>query len=460
MLIPQPRLLWLTGLLVCPALALAPTHPDTETLAVAVIGAVAVLAAWDALRAGSLLGSLSVVLSPVVRLVKGRPGLLPLHLTLTHGSPLRLRLAPGLAPHLDTSQPELTLDLAPGPGAHLDWPVQSALRGRFRVSTCHAETLSPFGFWASRRTLPVQCEIRVQPDLTAVLRRNAAFLVQGASGSRAQRRIGRGRDFEKLRDYVPGDGFDEIHWRATAKRGHPVTKVFQVERTQEVYVLVDASRLSGRILPAPLTASRAVDPIRPLPEPDPATSEPLLEQFIQAALVVGAVAERQGDHFGLVTFADQVDSFVRASSGRSHYAACREKLVELRLRTVTPDFEELASFLRLRLRRRALLLFLTSLDDPVAAEGFLKGIDLLRHQHLIAIVQPRPHAAVALYTHDRVETLDDTYAALAGHLQWQGLRELQAVLQRRAVTLVTASPDGLASALITRYLDVKRRQLL
>ena len=57
--------------------------------------------------------------------------------------------------------------------------------------------------------------------------------------------IGKGREFEKLREYIPGDSYDEIHWKATAKRGRPVTKVFQIERTQEVYVVIDASRLSA-----------------------------------------------------------------------------------------------------------------------------------------------------------------------------------------------------------------------
>src|SRR5207249_6090507 len=74
----------------------------------------------------------------------------------------------------------------------------------------------------------------------------ALFLNRGTFGLHAQRQIGKGRDFEKLREYIPGDSFDEIHWKASAKRGRPVTKVFQIERTQEVYVIIDASRLSAR----------------------------------------------------------------------------------------------------------------------------------------------------------------------------------------------------------------------
>src|SRR5438105_2526977 len=109
------------------------------------------------------------------------------------------------------------------------------------------EAASPLGFWAVRRSLPINLELRVYPNLLRERKSLAAlFLNRGAFGLHAQRQIGKGRDFEKLREYIPGDSSDEIHWKATAKRGHPVTKVFQIERTQEVYVIIDASRLSAR----------------------------------------------------------------------------------------------------------------------------------------------------------------------------------------------------------------------
>ena len=90
-------------------------------------------------------------------------------------------------------------------------------------------------------------ELRVYPNLFSEKRPLAAlYSAQMQQGALARRAVGRGREFEKLRDYLPGDGFDEIHWKATAKRGRPVTKVFQVERTQEIYVVLDSSRLSAR----------------------------------------------------------------------------------------------------------------------------------------------------------------------------------------------------------------------
>ena len=100
------------------------------------------------------------------------------------------------------------------------------------------------GFWAARASQPVRANCAFIPNLFDERKNVAAlFLRRGELGAHAHRQAGQGRDFEKLREYVPGDSYDEIHWKASAKRGHPVTKVFQIERTQEVYVIVDASRL-------------------------------------------------------------------------------------------------------------------------------------------------------------------------------------------------------------------------
>ncbi len=448
MIVPTSRLLWVVGLIICPALTLAGVQVDAVGIAIGAIGLVATIAAIDALRGMELLRPLAAELPAIARLVKGRSGSLPLRLRHENCRIRTVRLGLALPQGLHSDQASLQAHIPDSPSSRYDWPLAAPERGHYDILACHAETPSPLGLWLHRRVLPVQCQVRVQPDLATAIQSNAAFLARALSGVRSLRQIGRGRDFEKLRDYIPGDSVDDIHWRATAKRGHPVTKIFQVERTQEVYVLVDASRLSGRILAA---------------EPDDQSSrraEPLLEQFIQAALILGAVAERQGDLFGLLTFASQVESFVRADSGSGHFGTCREKLVTLQTQAVTPDFEELASFLRVRLRRRALLLFLTSLDDPVAAEGFVRAVDILRHQHLCVVVQPKAPGVEAVFSHDQVQNVDQIHQALAGHLHWRGLRELQSVLQRRGVTVALASAEGLAGALVTRYLDVKRRQAL
>jgi uncharacterized protein (DUF58 family) len=236
-----------------------------------------------------------------------------------------------------------------------------------------------------------------------------------------------------------------VHWKATAKRGRPVTKVFQVERTQELYVVVDAARLSARI-----------------PDPTSGLQRPasVLERHLTAALLLGLAAERQGDLFGLVTFSDAVSTFVRARNGKSHFSVCRDAIYTLEPRAVTPDFAELASFLRLRLRRRALLVFLTDLDDPVLAESFTRHLEPLARQHLILVNMLKPPGVAPLFSGADVTDVDDVYERLGGHLRWQRLRELERNLQRRGVEFALLDDERLCAQLVTQYLNVKQRQAI
>jgi uncharacterized protein (DUF58 family) len=185
-----------------------------------------------------------------------------------------------------------------------------------------------------------------------------------------------------------------------------------------------------------------------------------LERFVTAALVLGLAAEQQGDLFGLITFADKVGRFVRARNGQAHYGACRDALYAMQPQLVSPDFDELCMFIRLRLRRRALLVFLTSLDDPALAGSFVRNLDLVRHQHLVLVNMLQPRAAVPVFTNPNVATLDNLYEHLGGHLQWHRLRELEKVLRRRGVHFSLLSNERLSAELVSQYLGVKRRQLL
>jgi len=254
----------------------------------------------------------------------------------------------------------------------------------------------------------------------------------------AQRLLGHGREFEKLREYLPGDSYDEIHWKATAKRGRPVTKLYQVERTQEIYVALDASRLSRRA----------------------AGAKPALERFINAALVLGLAAEKQGDLFGLIVFNDRVRRFVRAANGKAHFDTCRDALYTVAPEIVTPDFAELFTQVRLKLRRRALVLLLTDLSDPLLAERFRASVPLVARQHLIMVnMFPQPGAQPLFQQPDATAT-DDLYRRLGGQLVWQSLRELGRGLQHLGVTLTLVEQDRLCVELVSQYMRVKQRQAL
>jgi hypothetical protein len=127
---------------------------------------------------------------------------------------------------------------------------------------------------------------------------------------------------------------------------------------------------------------------------------------------------------------------------------------------VTPDFDELCSFIRLKLRKRALLIILTALDDPILAEGFTKAIELVRRQHFVVVDMLKPDGADPVFSGAAVSRLDDLYGRLGGHLQWHQLRELKKVLQRRGIRLAMLDPVKLPAQLVAQHAEIRARQLV
>jgi uncharacterized protein (DUF58 family) len=327
-------------------------------------------------------------------------------------------------------------------------PFVGNRRGTFHIRRLYLAWCSPLGLWIHREHRPVHCEVRIYPNLRFEGKQIAHFLNRGALGIHAQPQIGRGREFEKLREYERGDSFDEIDWKATAKRRFPVTKVFQLERSKEIYLALDTSRLSARRLPD----------ISQLQSSPKTTSH--LDRAISAALLFCVAAERQGDRFGLVSFSDKVNSLVKARTGAAHFHVCRDLAVSLVSQTVSPDFADIAATLKQRIQRRSLLVFLTSLDDPVAAEDFIQAVELLSRQHLIMAVMIAPTAVEPLFSEGSIEDPDEIYLKLSGHLSWTKLQNLKRILARKGVQFHVVPNQQLGLRLVSYYMALKRRQTL
>ncbi len=133
--------------------------------------------------------------------------------------------------------------------------------------------------------------------------------------------------------------------------------MYQIERTQEMHVILDISRRSARPLEYSGTVVRGDARFLPKTQCD---------RLLQAALVLALAAEQQNDRFGMMVFSDQVHTTLPAGSGRAHYNACRDALYTLEPRVVSPDFEELFINIGNRLRHRSLLIVLTDLKRALA----------------------------------------------------------------------------------------------
>jgi uncharacterized protein (DUF58 family) len=434
---PTNRLIWLVAV-VCGAVALAAAAIPALTIpAVLLVALVVVGVAIDGYRGGRGLEGLRVTAPPLIRTVRDRHTALPFSV-VNEADPAGAVRASFVYP--DSFQKDAEAIEAGNMGrlqkVDLDAGFESRVRGEFRIAKVWLSGRSPMGLFASRRDVAVDVTVRVYPNLLEDPT-GAGLLRSGLTGARIVRQSGKGREFETLRDYAVGDAMDEVDWKATARRGVPVVRVFQRERTQEIYVAVDASRLSAR----------------------PVEGQTTLEHYVNAALVMQLTAESQGDRFGLITFSDKVHNFVRASAGKRHYTLCRDAIYQLQPEIVEPDFAALFSLIAQRLTKRALVVVLTALDDPMIGEMFERNVVIASRRHLVLAAMVRPAGAHPLFDREATE-VDEIYGHLAGHLRWRKLQELSSACRHKGVRLHLLNPGKISGQLSSIYLDVKRRQLV
>jgi uncharacterized protein (DUF58 family) len=432
MMTPSTRLLVLAGCIAVPLMTIAALAPAWAAPCTAVLAVWAVLVAVDGIRGLERTRKLGVRPPQILRLTKDVPASLAIRLVNPTKMTLRIRVA-AVMPEGVTSSTQLQ-DIAAPPGdSSIDWPCTGAARGDHPLGAVHLETPSPFGLWSARAVCQSNCTLRVYPNLRD--RSTAALFLRNANiGLRMRRQVGKGREFDNLRYYMPGDSFEDIHWKATSRRAFPVVKLYRVEHAQEVYAIVDSSRLSAR--------------------------EGVLESYVTAALHLALVAERQGDRFGLVTFSDRTHRFVRARNGMDHFRLCRETIYNLGAQRVSPDFRDVFTSLQLNLRRRALLVFFTSLDDALLAETFEREIPLLARRHLVRVIVTQTPGYQPLFTGNPPADMDTLYRGLAGQMLSNRMRELTIALQNRGVKLSIADPSRINQKAAAEYLEVKRRQVL
>jgi uncharacterized protein (DUF58 family) len=458
MIVPSPRLILLTALVLLPAGALAAWEPDWSSPAWGAAVLIATVAGMDVVLSRRRLGGMHVISPDIVRMTVNRPGGVALGVHHRRQSKLPLRIGLILPPALTSTWKDRRLVFERERDSfQLLWPCKALQRGRWQLTSCHIEIPSRVGLWALRRRLAMNTEIRVYPDLTAGQKNLSGLVNRREWGYRSLRKLGKGREFEQLREYMPGDSYEDVDWKATARRRYPVTRVYQVEQSQEIYVVLDASRLSTR------NAAYVRDRRRRIREPDSRSGtaqDTIFEYYVAAALAIALAAERASDRYGLLVFGAQPDCFIKAGRGKAHYNACREALYNRQPGPVAPDFDELFTFIGTHMRKRALLLFLTHLDDPLISESFIDAMRVCARRHLLRVNTFRPAGAYPLFSSEDIHRTDGIYEHLAGHMIWQALSETNRSLRRNGAGFALLDREDISSQLIEQYMDVKQRQIL
>ena len=474
---PAQSFVWSLGLLGAAA-CLAPWFAGgwrwLEVLSVAV----ALLACYDAFALWLARREFAVLLLLPEKGLRGGEGQtiqLPVALTCSESRRLRSEVRVALMPatpegetavRLSSETQRLTLERSDAPeesagasrGRVLLWPwtpeVTLLRRGLWPGPRVGIERSSRFGVWRLRQWFDCPERLRIDADLRSGRREMLKSSVyRSLAASRQAPWTGRGREFERLREYQPGDTYSEIAWKSTARRSVPVTRLFQWEQKQEVYFVVDQSRASALALDAATSVESNVPP--------PRATRRLLDLAVETALVGATAALELGDEFGLVTYADEPKSWLRAGSGQAQFHRLRDRLLCLEPLPTTADYELLFGEIQLRLRRRAYLVLLADLTERALSDSLCRGLGLVRSSHAVLMTSILPaHARPAFSAGEEPRTDEDVYAALAGEKENQRLGALARELRRFDVQLRFVPAEMFLRTAVEGYLESKREQRL
>jgi uncharacterized protein (DUF58 family) len=335
--------------------------------------------------------------------------------------------------------PELSLTVAAGATSAASYAIEPSERGDAKFGCAGLRYQSTLGVAERWATADIQQTVRVYPNLEEA-RRQKIFLIRSRQielEKRLKRQRGQGREFECLREYRAGDEWRDVCWTATARRGTLVTKVFQTERSQTVWLLVDA----GRLLRARVAQFSKLD------------------YAVNAALSLVQVAFYSGDRVGLLAYGRRPQQRLGAGRGALHLRSIIESLAQVHGEPYEADHMRAADAFLGSQQRRSLVVWITDLAETASTPEVIEAAALLARRHLVLLVviaQPELRQAAA----EKPKNLSEMYRYAAA-LEVVHRRDLflRQVRQLGVLTL-EAEAGRLSTSLINRYLEVKERNLL
>jgi uncharacterized protein (DUF58 family) len=431
---PTKRLLWATVVLL--GAAIGASIWGFETAWAMLAAAVALVSLGDAAAALRLPTPPAARRVPASLAVGVRTEVM-LRLANPAGRGLRLALHDHHPASFEAEGLSRTIQLAPGQWTELRYQVRPVARGEARFGATEVRLLSPLRLWQARRWTGEGQAVRVYPNFRALAKYTLLATDNRLSqiGVLQVRRRGEGTEFHQLREYRQGDSQRAIDWKATARTARLISREYEEEKNQRVLLVVDCGRRM-------------------------ASKDDELSHFdhaLNAALLLGHVAARQGDAVGLMTTAG-VDRYVEPRKSVAAVNAILNHVYDIEPTLAVPDYPLAARDVMRRLRRRSLVIVLTNLRDE-DDETLLPALKLLRTRHLVVLASLR-EAIISRARGARVDSFDRavTHAAAADYLA-ERERTFRRIGASGTICL-DVEPERLAISLVNRYLELIRGRRL
>ena len=256
-------------------------------------------------------------------------------------------------------------------------------------------------------------------------------------GIKRIRRVGNNTEFEQIKEYVKGDEYRSINWKASARRNQLMVNVYQEERSQQVYSVID----KGRVMQQAFNGMT------------------LLDYSINASLVLSYVAIHREDKAGLITFSDELDTLLTPSRRPGQMQHILGALYNQRTNFSETDFSNLCVNVNKQISKRSLLVLYTNFSGMSALQRQLSYLKMLSRRHRLLVVFFEDSELNDFIKSDK-RTTEDYYQHVIAEKFAYEKRLIVTKLQQHGILSLLTRPEALSIDVINKYLELKQRQML
>jgi uncharacterized protein (DUF58 family) len=361
------------------------------------------------------------------------------------------RLVDDLPPALLAQPATHRLTAFPRVKASLRYRMKPQERGDWESGCLYVRYRSPLGLAERWAKAPITQTVRVYPALRTG-EEQEIFLARSRQIDLQLRRAnqrGLGRDFESLREYREGDDLRDICWTATARRGSPVTRQYQTERSQPVWIVLDCGRLMRARVALPQSPNN----------PGGAPSPSKLDHACTTAVALAQLALFSGDRVGLLAYGQGIQQRLLPGRGAAHLRQLIEALAQVHAEAGEADHLRATATLNRLQPRRSLIFWVTDLAETAMRPEVIDGAMQLLHRHVllfVAMAQPE----VEFIAEARPKNVEQMFRAAAAQEMAARRELLLARLHEQGALTLDLNPEALTASVLNQYLMVKERAML
>ena len=331
---------------------------------------------------------------------------------------------------------EFKRKLIAGEHSNLVYTLRPTKRGVYNFGSIHIYASTMMGLLARRFSFSAEKDVPVYPSIIQMKKFEFFAISNRLSelGVKKVRKIGHQFEFEQIREYVQGDDYRTINWKATARRGQFMVNQFQDEKSQNIYCLID----KGRAMKMPFE------------------NLSLMDYSINAALVLSNIAIRKYDKAGIITFAENKVTILPAERNVSQIEQIAHMLHSQKTRYLESNYEMLYTQLRRKINQRSLLILFTNFESLSSMQRNLKYFKSLAKSHVLVVVFFE-NTEVKKLLNSPSEDLEQVYVKTIAEKFMYEKRQTVKELNRHGIFTLLTAPADLTINTINKYLELKAR---